>query len=214
LCAGSCSGSFNGKILPGGGMIASVILAAGDSQRMGTPKALLRTGATTFVQQIVAAHREAHVSPIVVVVGAAADEIARELSGTSAKVVRNDHHHLGQLSSIHAGLRAISSAPVDGVLIHPVDHPGVRVETLTLLMKTFEQRHPDIVLPVFRGARGHPVVFASGLFAELLATPLDLGARALVRAHAGSTVEVVTVDEGVVLDIDTPAEYERFQTRL
>jgi molybdenum cofactor cytidylyltransferase len=94
-------------------------------------------------------------------------------------------------------------------LVHLVDHPFIGAELVNLMVDRFYETKKLIVLPRYRDRRGHPVIFSKMLFAELLGTPVDQGAKAVVHAHRQETLEIVTEDEGVTIDIDTPEEYRR-----
>ena len=90
-------------------------------------------------------------------------------------------------------------------MLHLVDHPLISADLVHALIEAFETSKGSIVIPVFRGRRGHPVIFPRALFAELLAAPEDVGARAVVRAHAAEIIEVPTEEEGVVLNLNDRA---------
>jgi molybdenum cofactor cytidylyltransferase len=178
----------------------AVVLAAGASTRMGSPKALLTTAAgTTFLQAILATLREAGVESVRVVVAPGA--------GTDATHVINPEPARGMLSSVQCGLRALPE-PCDAVLLWPVDHPLVRVSTVAAMLDAFRSGDPPVVVPTHDGRRGHPVLFARRLVPELLAADPALGARAVVHAHA-DRLELTVEDRGVLADVDTREDYRR-----
>jgi molybdenum cofactor cytidylyltransferase len=117
------------------------------------------------------------------------------------------------LSSLQIAIHHLQSAsesnPVDGILVHLVDHPYLSSELVDLMIGRFYETQKLIVVPRFHGRRGHPVIFSRHLFPELLATPWDQGAKIVVHAHRDETLEIDTEDEGVLIDIDTPEEYRR-----
>ncbi|MEK7210601.1 MAG: nucleotidyltransferase family protein, partial [Candidatus Binatota bacterium] len=123
----------------------------------------------------------------------------------------------GQLSSLNAAIRSLegekSLIKVDGILVHLVDHPFVSLALVDQMIERFYASKKLIVVPRYKGRRGHPVLFSSGLFAELLNTPLEQGAKAVVHAHRDETLEIETDYEGVIIDIDTPEEYRQFLGR-
>ena len=196
-------------------MIAAIVLAAGESRRMGSPKAKLPYpepdgSETTFLDHLLRVFDTSRANPIVVVLGHDAEKLARELDGSGARVVVNERYRDGMLSSIRAGIDALD-ANVDGALVHPVDHPDVDLGIVDLLITCFESDRPPIVLPVHDGRRGHPVLFSRAVFAELRAAPDAVGARQVVWDHQEDLLEVEVPDAGVTRDIDTPEDYRAFR---
>jgi molybdenum cofactor cytidylyltransferase len=194
-------------------MIVAIVLAAGESSRMGRPKALLPVGGMRFIDRIVKTLRTTGVGEILVVLGHNAGELRQKISDLPITILVNSDYKKGQLSSLIVALRYIEAAnmarDVEGILVHLVDHPYISATLVDLMIDRFRHSKKPIVVPRFRGHRGHPVIFSRSLFAELLATPLDQGAKAVVHAHAGETLEIDTEDQGVTVDIDTPEEYKK-----
>jgi len=192
-------------------MIAALILAAGESRRMGRPKALIPYQGLTFVEHLLAATRLPRIGETRVVLGAGAAEIRGRLPVRDSQIVVNADWESGPLSSIWAGLRSLPDSGIEGALICPVDHPLVTLRLIGGLVAAFDRSGKAIVLPTFLGRRGHPVLFASRLFGELMMAPLDVGARAVVRAHRAEIEEVATEEEGVVLNLNDPGALERLR---
>jgi molybdenum cofactor cytidylyltransferase len=194
-------------------MIHAVILSAGESSRMGRPKALLPIDGVRFIEKIVAALRSTAVGNIIVVLGHNAEEMRQKIGDLPVTLLINRDYKRGQLSSLQVAIHHIQSAsesnPVDGILVHLVDHPYLSAELVDLMINRFYETKKLIVVPRFHGRRGHPVIFSRHLFPELLATPWDQGAKTVVHAHRDETLEIDTEDEGVLIDIDTPEEYRR-----
>ena len=139
------------------------------------------------------------------VLGAHVLEISDALRLDPETVIVNPRWQDGQLSSIQAAIEGLSPLPTDGLLLFLVDHPLVSAGLVKKLVEIFYETGDSIVLPTYRGKRGHPVIFARRLYAELLAAPPDQGARAVVWAHAAEVLEVVPTDEeGVVLNLNDP----------
>jgi molybdenum cofactor cytidylyltransferase len=198
-------------------MVSGIILAAGSSQRMGSPKALLKIGEKTFLQHIVEQLRSARILDLVLVLGAHAEEIQPTLSWFKGKVVINERWQEGQLTSIIAGLDALNLVnpepeEIHGAMICPVDHPLLSQAILVELQQGFWRSHKQIILPTYEGKRGHPVIFHSDLFDEIRNAPAELGARAVVRNHPDDVFEVPVKESGVVTNIDTPEDYEKYIT--
>jgi CTP:molybdopterin cytidylyltransferase MocA len=193
-------------------MLPAVILAAGDSTRMGFPKALLLTPAgRPFVASIADTFAAAGITDIVVVTGRdhdrIADALAHERLPVSPRVVRNPDPSRGQLSSLLLGIESVpANAPAAVVTL--VDVPLVTAETVRLVISEWQRTNAPIVRPAIGERHGHPVVFDRCLFNELRNAPLDAGAKAVVRAHADDIVNVAVTDAGCLIDVDTPRDYE------
>ena len=185
-------------------MLAAVILSAGASSRMGSPKALLPYREGTFLEHLIEVTRHPQIGVTRVVLGAGAEVIRTIAKLDSSIVVLNPEWERGQLSSICAGLRSLNGIDTDGIILCPVDHPLVSARLVSELVERFYEGKKAIVLPAFNGRRGHPAIFSSALYSELLAAPLEKGARAVVWAHAADVIEIPTDEEGVVLNINDP----------
>ena len=194
-------------------MVAGVILAAGRSQRMGRSKALLGApGGQTFVGRLVETLTKGGIdAPFVV--GRADDEQLRtvvEALNPGARWIENlEADRGGQLSSVLAGLRRADRPGVRALMVVPVDAPMIAVETVTKLAEVFSSTGAAIVRARYHGHNGHPVVFSRAVFDELRRADPSMGAKAIVRAHENTLVNVEVDDPGVIGDIDTPEEYER-----
>ncbi len=188
--------------------VEGILLAAGESRRMGYPKPLLRIGNESFLLRS-ATSMLAVVPRLIIVLGAHAEKIRPAIPADSRiVVVENRRWQAGQLSSIKAGLGAIG-ADAEGVMVHLADHPLVRKSTFERVIGEFANRRGAIVIPRHAGKRGHPVIFASSMIDELLDAPEDQGARAVVNRDPSRVYYVDVDDPGVNLDLDTPADLER-----
>jgi len=190
-------------------MLAAVILAAGESRRMGAPKALLPYREGTFLSHLLEITRHPKIGLTRIVVGAHREEIERAAARPPGEIIFNRDWTLGQLSSMQAALRSIPEGSSDGILLCPVDHPLVTANLVALLIEQFYSSGKFIVVPNFAGRRGHPMIFSSQVYPELLTAAADVGARAVVWAHAGDVLEVPVEEEGVVLNLNDPATLER-----
>lgn len=197
-------------------MLAAVILAAGESRRMGQPKATLpfpdteaTPGKVTFLEHLLSVSRHPKVGVLRVVLGGHADKVRKRVPLQLETVVQNPDWQQGQLSSMQAAVRSLATEGVDGMLLFLVDHPLVGPALVATLIEQFYSSGKLIVLPTYRGKRGHPLVFSSRLFAELLTAPAEVGARAVVWAHSADVLEVPTEEEGVVLNLNDPKAYRR-----
>jgi molybdenum cofactor cytidylyltransferase len=185
-------------------MLAAAILAAGESKRMGQPKALVPFQGSTFVEHLIGATRHPRVGITRVVLGAGAEAIRANLKVEPAWIVVNADWPTGQLSSIHAAIRSLPAGATEGILICPVDHPLVSAHLVGQLIAAFDAGGKMIVLPKHNGRRGHPVLFGAGVYEELLEAPVAVGARQVVWNHAAEVAEVETEEEGVILNLNDP----------
>jgi len=191
-------------------MIAGAILAAGEGRRIGTPKALLATGAgtETFVQRAVRTLESAGVTRVAVVVSPGiAGGVQRLLPG--ATVCVNTDPARGQLSSLHVAIDALASDTMDALIVLPVDVPLVTAETVSRLIEVWSRTRPAIVRPTRGTVHGHPVMFDARVLPELRAADPAIGARPIVRKYATAQGDVPIDDAGPFVDIDSAEDYRR-----
>ena len=195
-------------------MIVAVVLSAGESSRMGRPKALLPIDGETFIERIVAALKQTRVGKIIVILGHNASELQPKISHLPVEILINTDYKLGQLSSLQLAVRHLQlDHDCDGMLVHLVDHPYLTPALVQEMIRRFYETEKRIIVPKFHGKRGHPVIFSRELFAELLSAPVDQGAKAVVNAHRADTLEIETEEAGIALDIDTPELYQQHVRR-
>lgn len=188
-------------------MIAGLILAAGESSRMGRDKALLDFRGQSFLETAVTTLKSACIAPVVVVLGHHAEEILRATDLEAVQVVVNENYSLGQTSSLQAGLRAMADLEIEALILWLVDHPAVQSETVMKLIAEFQNSRAPVIIPRYQRERGHPVLISRALFTELLElTPGD-GANTVIRKHRDKTHWVEVDDPGVRKDIDDPESY-------
>jgi molybdenum cofactor cytidylyltransferase len=188
--------------------LEGIVLAAGESRRMGYPKPLLEIGGRSFIEHIVETML-AVVPRLVIVIGAHRERVRATIPRDARiTVVENPDYPRGQLSSLKVGLGALQSDS-SGALVHLGDHPMVRVETFRAIVDSYDRMGKPIVIARHGGRRGHPVIFDRALFGELLSAPEEEGARHVVNADASRVSYVDLDDPGINLDLDTPADLER-----
>jgi CTP:molybdopterin cytidylyltransferase MocA len=193
-------------------MLAAVILSGGASRRMGSPKALLPYRGGTFLEHLLKVADHPRIGWRRVVLGADAAAIAERVELRANEVVINENWEDGQLSSIQCGLRSLP-AGTDGMLLCLIDHPLISRELVGELVERFYASGKGIVLPAYKGRRGHPVIFASRLYEELLSAPMETGARAVVWAHREEVCEMETSEEGCVLNLNDPDALAKIRER-
>jgi nicotine blue oxidoreductase len=191
--------------------IDGIVLAAGRSRRMGQPKTELKAeDGLTFLERAVRVLRMAGCRYVVAVINDEEDWSARLADVAGAAVVINYKPDSEQIDSLRL---AIASLPDDsaGAVVLPVDLPAIHSETISTLVTAFRHGTHPVVVARCQDRLGHPVIFGAASYGELLADPLERGAETVVDAHAQDRLEVEVKDEGVLFDIDVPAEYERYQ---
>jgi molybdenum cofactor cytidylyltransferase len=189
-------------------MLAAVILSGGASRRMGSPKALLSYQGRPFLEHLLEVAHHPKIGVRRVVLGADAEPIAKEVDLSPDEIVINEQWEEGQLSSMQAAIRSLPPE-TDGILLLLIDHPLISSTLVGELVEAFYTSRKAIVLPVYEGRRGHPVIFSSALYRELMNAPLETGARSVVWAHAGEVQIVHTNEEGCVLNLNDPGTMQR-----
>ncbi|MFZ0679731.1 nucleotidyltransferase family protein [Candidatus Binatus sp.] len=188
--------------------LEGIILAAGESRRMGYPKPLLKIDGQTFIERIAEAMLTV-VPRLVIVLGAHSDRVRAAIPPDKRIViVENPNYSRGQLSSLKVGLGAIQPDST-AALVHLGDHPMVRAETFRTIVDSYNRIGKLIVIARYEGHRGHPVIFDRAIFAELQSAPEEEGARYVVNADASRVVYVDMDDPGINLDLDTRSDLAR-----
>ena len=187
-------------------MLAAVILSGGASRRMGSPKALLPFQGRPFLEHLLEVTAHAKIGVRRVVLGAHAVPISGAVALNRDEVVVNPEWEQGQLSSIKAALNSLP-AGTDGMLLCLIDHPLISPTLVNELIEEFYASNAPIVLPTYKGRRGHPVIFSAAVYGELLKAPVDTGARSVVWAHKEEVREHMTSEEGCVLNLNDPDTY-------
>ena len=194
--------------------IAGLILAAGKSVRMGRSKALLPFQGSCFLTHVLTEALCSNLNDVKVVLGHQAETILQTLPEIKPKALVNPDYEHGQLSSLQCGLKHLSSAGLDGVMVFLIDHPMIHRDLVNQLIKAFRRNDAKIVIPSFEHRRGHPMIFGAELFSELLAAPFDQGAVSVVRKHQHEILHLEVDEPGVLVDIDTPEAYEKHVVQL
>lgn len=191
--------------------IGAVVLAAGTSSRMGEAKQLLRVGERTLLQQVIENVRGAGVDEIVLVLGHRAETIQESVRSENVKIVVNQDYREGMGTSLRTGVVALSPE-ADAAFIVLADQPFVRPETLQRIAEEYRKSDAQIVIPMYKGFRGNPVLLNRSVFPEVMALKGDIGCRAIFGSHADGIVKVAVGDIGILLDVDNREDFERLRS--
>ena len=194
-------------------MIYAIVLAAGESRRMGTPKQLLPFGGKTVLQAVVDRLLHSRADGILVVLGCRADEISASLADRPVRFALNPAYAQGMLSSVQAGVAALP-ADATAALICLGDQPLVDPAVVDRLIEAHRETGAGIVIPTFDGKRGHPALISLRYRDEILRLSGDPGLKAVMRGHPEDTVEVAVSRPEILADIDTPEDYQKALTKF
>lgn len=192
-----------------GAAVDGVVLAAGASRRMGTSKATLSVDDAAFITRAVAALRAGGCRDVVAVIRPEGGAAGTAASQAGARVVMNTAPDAEQIDSLRLALRNLLPG-ADGALVLPVDHPLVSAQTVAAVIAAFASKRPPIARASHAGVAGHPTLFGTALFEELLHGELPEGARSVIAAHRDDVLDVAVDDAGVTADIDTPDDLRRW----
>jgi molybdenum cofactor cytidylyltransferase len=189
-------------------MICAIVLAAGQSERMGAQKLLLPFGGKTVISHIVEQITGSSVDELYVVVGYQWKQVSEGLSGSTVSIVKNSDYKSGMLSSVRCGLKAIPQE-CKAVLVALGDQPSITTRLIDNMLRNFSSTEKQILVPIYEGKRGHPIIFSAVYRDEILTRYDDIGLRGLMYAHKGDVFELPVVSSGVLSDMDFPEDYER-----
>ena len=195
-------------------LVGVVILAAGASTRMGTPKQLLLLKGRSFLRHAAETALASVCQPIIVVLGAYAEQVRQEVEALPVQVVENPRWAEGMNSSVWAGITALDVMPdkISAVMLTLCDQPFVSAQVINQLVETYHVTGKPIVASEYAGTLGVPALFSRSFFSELKALRKGEGAKQLITKHAHE-VFGVPFPEGAI-DIDTPKDYKQFQTMI
>jgi len=188
--------------------VAGIILAAGASSRMGKTKQLLPFRGQTILECVVDNALKSSLHHIIVVIGHNADILEPLLTDKEVTIVRNPQFIQGQSTSIKAGLEAVTEE-YDAAVFLLGDQPLVTPEIINLILDGFETSLSPIVLPVFKGKRGNPVLFSRETFQRLATLKDDCGARPLFEAYVERIFKAPVTSSAIHFDVDTEEDYRQ-----
>lgn len=195
-------------------IISAIVLAAGCARRMGRTKQLLTLEGKPLLQHVLDPLLASQVDEVILVLGHDADKIEKAISKGKGKVVMNPDFREGMSTSIRQGILALAP-DTQGFFICLGDQPGIGKAVINRLIKEFERHYPEknIIVPAYRGSRGHPVLFSMKYRKEALELTGDIGCRALLAKHPDDLLAVEVDTEAVLADIDSPEDLHRMRSR-
>ena len=190
-------------------MISAILLAAGQSKRMGELKQLMPFGQSTIVRQAVDNLLGSAVVEVIVVVGYRAEDVTKAIAAKPIRIVMNPDYEQGMSTSIIAGLNLVHGG-VQAVMLAMGDQPLVNSETMNILIEEFCNHDKGIAVPTYQGRRGHPIIFAIKYKNKLLKLKGDVGGRQIIKDHPDDVLEVAVDSESIVADFDTTDDYQAY----
>lgn len=194
--------------------VIAIVLAAGKSERMGRLKPLLPFDSKhNFLEHIVSELNAAQIDDIIVVVGSKYNDVIRRCEDTvNARFVVNQDFERGQLSSVKTGLNDAvrRKRNASAAIFSLADHPLITRNTYKLLLENHKSKPDSILVARCDERKGHPILIPEIYWEQVLAAPLDIGLRYVMRQPDNSVFFVDTEDKGVIIDLDTPELYEKY----
>jgi len=187
-------------------MVSAILLAAGESQRMGRPKQLLPFGSSTILGKTIDNLLSSRADEVIVVLGTRAGAMKQVIAGRQVKVVVNPDYREGMSTSLIAGLEHVDSK-AQWVMVALADQPLIDKDTYNRLIEGALGCDMGIILPTYRSKRGNPVIFSIKYKDELLGLEGDLGGREILKKHPDDILEVAVGSEGVTIDINNLDDY-------
>jgi molybdenum cofactor cytidylyltransferase len=189
-------------------VIDGIVLAAGASSRMGQPKPLLEVDGTPFLERAIKLLRHAGCRYVIAVINDDDDWVTRLADASGAEPIINDQPDSEQIDSLRLGIANLPDG-YDAIIVLPVDFPRVQQATVEALLAEFKKHPVPVLNPAYDGKPGHPVIFARDVVAELLRPDLPDGARTVIDRHIAEAATIAVPDAGVLVDIDTPADFRQ-----
>ena len=186
--------------------ISAIVLAAGEAKRMGKLKQLLPFGDSTIIEEVVSSILQSKANEAIVVLGHQAERIAPRITSKPLKMALNPDYATGMSSSIKCGLDHTHKAS-DAFMIFLGDQPLIGRETINKIIDEFVTGRYGIIVPVYKGRWGHPVIFAAKYRPELSRLAGDTGAQSIIEAHPQDRLEVEVDSQSILIDINTENDH-------
>jgi molybdenum cofactor cytidylyltransferase len=187
--------------------VVGVVLAAGESRRMGRLKALLPFDTHTVIEQVLQTLLQVELAGLTVVLGHRAAEITAVIASQPVRILHNPDYRYGMTTSVQVAMREITPIP-DAYLLALVDQPHIGSAPIQQILTAFAHTHKGIVIPTYQGKRGHPIILASRYRDAVLALGPQQGLNLVTRGHPEDTLEIPVYTDDVLRDMDTQTDYE------
>jgi len=188
--------------------ISVLLLAAGESKRMGRQKLVLPFGTSTIIEKTIDNLLNSKVDEVIVVAGYRAEEFVKRIASNPIKIAVNPQYHQGMSTSIIAGLNLIDKR-ANAVMIALADQPGINSKVIDKLIEEFHRHDKGIVIPTYQGNRGHPIIFSIKYKGAFLKLTGDVGGREIIDKHREDILEIPVDSKGINADVDTVSDYEQ-----
>lgn len=188
------------------GDIIAIILAAGESKRMNKPKMLLPFKGKTIIETVIDNVMASEVDGSIVVVGADKEAVLEVISGLAAIHVNNDNYREGMLSSVKCGFRAMPD-DIEAVIVFQGDQPMISSSVVNTIIFAYRKSRKGIIIPVYDGKRGHPILIDGKYRDEVINLNADEGLRSLSVKNCDDVLEVSVNEPEILRDIDTIEDY-------
>lgn len=189
-------------------MIYAMILAAGESKRMGKPKLMLPFGETTILGAVINNVLSSKADKILVVLGSDTEKIRKKIENLSLEITTNPGYQKGMLSSVQWGFKNLPEN-AKAALVCLGDQPGISTVVINKVIDVYKRTRKGIVIPVYKKNRGHPVLIDIKYRKDVKNLNPDIGLRELVYNHPEDTVEVKVEAPSILHDIDDPDDYRK-----
>ena len=188
-------------------MVSAILLAAGESRRMGKPKQLMPFGKSTILEQAIDNLLSSKINEVIVVLGHRAEDMIKAIATRPVKIAINPVYHQGMSTSIVTGLNLIDDR-TQAVMLVLADQPLVDSKIINRLIEEFCKHNKGIIVPVYQGRKGHPVIFSIKYKKELLGLTGDTGGKQIINQHPDDILKVAVGSESINIDIDTMNDYQ------
>lgn len=186
--------------------IWAIILAAGESKRMGSPKMLLQYKGKTIIENVIDNVTASEADKTLLVLGSYGDEILKVIGVLPVKHCYNENYKLGMLSSVKCGFNFLPGV-TGAALIFLGDQPMIGTDIINIVIEAYRREGKGIVMPVFKNKRGHPVLIDLKYRKEVENLDPEEGLRGLARKFGDDVLEVKVNTQDILKDIDTREDY-------
>ena len=194
-------------------MISAILLAAGESKRMGKLKQLMPLGGKSILEHSLDSLLHSRVGEVILVLGSEAEAVRKKVAARPVRITVNPDYRQGMSTSIAKGLDSVSDK-AGAMMLALADQPFIDSRVINRLIDEFDTHNKGIAVPVYQGRRGHPIIFAIKYRGELLELSGDTGGKEIIDRHPDDVLEVSVDSEDIHIDIDDMSSYLREKSKL